>query len=191
VPLHRKKHKPGKREPKLVTEARLGAAEVGITRVGEAVSAELEKQVKVVDNDIDGHLKKTDEWKSELELLSTVPGVGRVTVVALLSQLPELGFLDCKRIAALVGLAPLNNDSGKSRGQRSIRGGRADVRTALYMATLAGITHNPALKAHFNALKARGKSGKVSMVACMRRLLTWLNAMLATSTPWTQELTAA
>lgn len=151
----------------------------------------LEKQVKVVDNDIDGHLKKTDEWKSELELLATVPGVGRVTIVALLSQLPELGLLDRKRIAALVGLAPLNNDSGKSRGQRSIRGGRADVRTALYMATLAGITHNPSLKAHFNALKARGKSGKVSMVACMRRLLTWLNAMLATSTPWTQELTTA
>lgn len=151
----------------------------------------LEKQVKVVDTDIDNHLKRTDEWKRELDLLDTVPGVGRVTTVALLSQLPELGKLDRKRIAALVGVAPLNNDSGMMRGQRSIKGGRTDVRTALYMATLAGLTHNPSLRAHFDALKARGKSGKVSMVACMRRLLTWLNAMLANDTPWTPALTVA
>lgn len=150
----------------------------------------LEKQVKVVDNDIDGHLKKTDEWKRELELLDTIPGVGRVTTVALLSQLPELGKLNRKRIAALVGLAPFNNDSGQMRGKRTIQGGRTDVRTALYMATLCGIVHNPALKAHFSALKARGKNGKVAMVACMRRLLTWLNAMVANDTPWTEALTA-
>lgn len=151
----------------------------------------LEKQVKTVDKDIDNHLKKTDEWKRELELLDTIPGVGRVTTVALLSQLPELGQLNRKRIAALVGLAPFNNDSGKMRGKRTIKGGRADVRTALYMATLCGIVHNPALKAHFAALKARGKNGKVAMVACMRRLLTWLNAMVANDTPWTEALTTA
>lgn len=151
----------------------------------------LEKQVKVVDTDIDDHLKDTDEWKSELELLNTVPGVGRITIATLLSQLPELGTLSRKRIAALVGLAPFNNDSGQMRGLRSIRGGRPEVRTALYMATLAGITHNPTLKTYFEALKARGKPGKLAMVACMRRLLTWLNAMLANNTPWTPALTTA
>jgi transposase len=149
----------------------------------------LEKRVKVVDKEIDDHLKKSDEWKRELDLIGTIPGVGRVTTVALLSQLPELGKLDRKCIAALVGLAPFNNDSGKMRGRRTIQGGRAEVRTALYMATLCGIVHNPSLKAHFAALKARGKHGKVAMVACMRRLLTWLNAMLANDTPWTEALT--
>lgn len=151
----------------------------------------LEKQVKVVDTDIDEHLKDNDEWKGELELLDTVPGVGRSTIVALLSQLPELGKLSRKRIAALVGVAPLNNDSGQMRGHRSIKGGRTEVRTALYMATLAGITHNPVLRAYFDALKARGKPGKVAMVACMRRLLTWLNAMVATNTQWAPALTTA
>lgn len=149
----------------------------------------LKKQVKVVDKDIDNHLKQTDEWKRELDLLGTIPGVGRITTVALLSQLPELGKLDRKCVAALVGLAPFNNDSGKMRGKRTIKGGRDDVRTALYMATLSGIVHNPPLKAHFASLKARGKHGKVAMVACMRRLLTWLNAMLANDTPWTEALT--
>jgi transposase len=147
--------------------------------------------VKVVDNDIDDHLKKTAEWKRELELLDTMPGVGPVTMVALLSQLPELGKLNRKRIAALVGIAPFNNDSGKMRGKRTIKGGRAGVRTALYMATLSGITHNPSLKAHFETLKARGKNGKVAMIACMRRMLTWLNAMVANDTPWTEALTTA
>ena len=151
----------------------------------------LEKQVKIVDSDIDKHLKDVDEWKAELELIDSIPGVGRVTVVALLSQLPELGKLNRKRIAALVGVAPFSNDSGMMRGRRSIRGGRSAVRTALYMATLAGIRHNPPLRAHFDALKARGKSGKVAMVACMRRLLTWLNAMVANGTPWDPRCAAA
>lgn len=151
----------------------------------------LEKQVKSVDTDIDSHLKSTSEWKRELELLETVPGVGRVTIVALLSQLPELGKLDRKRIAALVGLAPYSQDSGRQHGRRSISGGRAGVRTALYMATLAGITHNPSLREHFESLKRNGKHGKVAMVACMRRLLTWLNAMLLHDIPWTPALTAA
>lgn len=148
----------------------------------------LQKQVKHVDSDIDKHLKSTNEWKNELELLDTMPGVGRITIVTLLSQLPELGKLDRKRIAALVGLAPFSQDSGKFRGRRSIQGGRTNVRNALYMATMSGIVHNPPLKTHFEALTARGKTGKVAMVACMRRLLTWLNAMLANGIPWTPAL---
>lgn len=149
----------------------------------------LEKQVKIVDTDIDDHLKATKEWKRELELLVTIPGVGRITTIAVVSQLPELGKLNRKLIAALVGLAPFNNDSGQMRGKRIIKGGRSAVRTALYMATLSGIVHNPALKAHFANLKARGKNGKVAMIACMRRLLTWMNAMVASDTPWTEALT--
>lgn len=146
----------------------------------------LEKQIRIVDDDIDTHLKKTKEWKRELELLDSMPGVGPKTIATLLSQLPELGKLNRKQIAALVGLAPYAKDSGRMRGVRTCEGGRPAVRKMLYMATLTATNHNPILKAHFDQLTKRGKGFKTAMVACMRRLLTWLNAMLATNTPWTE-----
>lgn len=150
----------------------------------------LERQVKNVDDDIDTHLKQTKEWKQELELLDSVPGVGPKTIATLLAHLPELGKLNRKDIAALVGVAPFPHDSGMMRGRRTCSGGRAAVRKVLYMATLTATTHNPVLKAHYDQLRARGKEFKVALVACMRRLLTWLNAMLATQQPWDPQLAA-
>lgn len=151
----------------------------------------IQEQLKKLDDDIDRHLNASGQWQRESELLTTVPGVGRVTVITLLSHLPELGTLSRKTIAALVGVAPLNNDSGDRRGERTCFGGRADVRRVLYMATLSGMTRNPVTRSHYEQLRARGKPAKVAMVACMRRLLTWLNAMLQHGQSWNPALCAA
>jgi transposase len=162
-------------------------AQARATKVKQNITAHiqwLKRQLKDVDKDIDELLKKGKHWEKELPLLDSVPGVGRVTVATLLSQLDELGDVNRKQIAALVGVAPLSNDSGMMRGERSCWGGRAEVRAVLYMAALAGILHNPVLKQTYARLVARGKKKKVAIVACMRRLLTWLNAMLANGTSW-------
>lgn len=119
--------------------------------------------------------------------LASVPGVGAASVAVLLAELPELGTIDRRRIAALVGVAPLNRDSGQMRGQRSIWGGRADVRRTLYMATLSAVRFNPVLRAHYEKLLAVGKRKKVALVACMRKLLTVLNAIARHRTPWNPE----
>lgn len=118
------------------------------------------------------------------QALASVPGIGAASVAVLLAELPELGKLDRRRIAALVGVAPLNRDSGQMRGQRSIWGGRADVRRTLYMATLVAVRHNPALKACYERLLAVGKRKKVALVACMRKLLTMLNAIAKQGSTW-------
>lgn len=118
------------------------------------------------------------------QALASVPGIGAASVAVLLAELPELGKLDRRRIAALVGVAPLNRDSGQMRGQRSIWGGRADVRRTLYMATLVAVRHNPALKACYERLLAVGKRKKVALVACMRKLLTMLNAIAKHGSTW-------
>jgi transposase len=118
------------------------------------------------------------------QALASVPGIGAASVAVLLAELPELGKLDRRRIAALVGVAPLNRDSGQMRGQRSIWGGRADVRRTLYMATLVAVRHNPVLKACYERLLAVGKRKKVALVACMRKLLTMLNAIAKNGSTW-------
>ncbi len=116
--------------------------------------------------------------------LSSVPGIGAASVAVLVAELPELGQLDRRRIAALVGVAPLNRDSGQMRGQRSIWGGRADVRRTLYMAALVGVRHNPVLKTFYERLLAAGKRKKVALVAAMRKLLTMLNAIAKHRSSW-------
>lgn len=121
--------------------------------------------------------------------MQSVPGVGRVLARTLLAELPELGQLDRKRIAALVGVAPMNNDSGSLHGPRRIQGGRARVRTALYMAALVGSRFNPRLKRFYDSLRASGKTGKVALVACMRKLLIILNALLRDGERWDPETT--
>jgi transposase len=144
----------------------------------------LNKLLKSTDDNLDKSIKETPLWSEKAELIDSVPGIGRVTSLTLVAMLPELGTLNRKEIAALVGVAPLNRDSGQSEGKRSCWGGRALVRTALYMATLAGIRFNSVLRESYKALRARGKRAKVALVACMRKLLTILNAMVRTRTAW-------
>lgn len=158
------------------------AARPSIERVIGLLKAELDDCDAQVASHVAGH-------HAELaKALGSVPGVGATSVAVLLAELPELGTIDRRRIAALVGLAPLNRDSGQMRGQRSIWGGRADVRRTLYMATLCAVRFNPVLKAHYERLLATGKRKKVARVACMRKLLTVLNAIAKHRSPWNPTL---
>jgi transposase len=148
----------------------------------------LRKQLRDVDNDIDGQLRASKVWREKDDLLQSMPGVGRVLARTLLADLPELGTLDRRKIAALVGVAPLNNDSGKSSGRRMTWGGRAPVRAVLYMATLAATKYNPVIRAMYQRLTSAGKPKRSALVACMRKVLVVLNAMMRNSRPWTTTL---
>lgn len=158
------------------------AARPSIERVIEFLKIELGDS----DADVAAHVGQ--HHASLAQALASVPGIGAASVAVLLAELPELGKLDRRRIAALVGVAPLNRDSGQMRGQRSIWGGRADVRRTLYMATLTAVRHNAPLKAHYERLLAVGKRKKVAIVACMRKLLTMLNAIAKNGSSWDQSL---
>jgi transposase len=144
----------------------------------------LTKQIGKVDDDIDTHIRNSPLWREREDLLSSAIGIGSTTARTLLTQRPELGTLNRREIAALVGVAPFNNDSGKRRGTRGIRGGRGEVRSVLYMATMAAVRFNPQIKAVYQRLLAAGKLPKVAQIACLRKLLTILNAMMRTNTPW-------
>lgn len=144
----------------------------------------LEKRLSGFDDELSDLIRATPIWRERDELLRSVPGVGIVLSVTLLAHLPELGTLSRKQIAALAGLAPFNRDSGTLRGSRSIWGGRAQVRRVLYMATVAAIRANPAIKTFYTALRERGKHPKPALTACMRKLLVILNAILRANTPW-------
>lgn len=148
----------------------------------------LERQLRITDRDLDQAIKKSVIWKEKVDLLKSVPGVGRVMIATVLSQLPELGTLDRKQIAALVGVAPFNRDSGTLRGRRTTWGGRASVRGVLYMCALTAARCNPVIRAFYDRLRAAGKLPKVALVACMRKLLTILNIMLKNRTPWNHSL---
>lgn len=158
------------------------AARPSIERVVEFLKTELGYS----DADVAAHVGQ--HHATLAQALASVPGIGAASVAVLLAELPELGKLDRRRIAALVGVAPLNRDSGQMRGQRSIWGGRADVRRTLYMATLTAVRHNAPLKAHYERLLAVGKRKKVALVACMRKLLTMLNAIAKNGSTWDQSL---
>jgi transposase len=138
--------------------------------------------------DSEGQLRRCVEqspvWRTQEDLLRTVPGVGPVLATTLLADLPELGRLNRRQIAALVGVAPFNRDSGGQRGQRRIWGGRAPIRAVLYMATVSAVRYNPTIRRFFQRLCAAGKPKKVARVACMRKLLTILNAMMLRQTAW-------
>jgi transposase len=142
----------------------------------------LDKQLAEVDDDIDGLLEQ--HFKAQRALLDTARGVGPVTILTLTALLPELGRLQRRQIAKLVGVAPLPNDSGERKGRRSVWGGRSDVRSVLYMAALVAKQHNPVIRAFYERLLATGKPKKVALVACMRKLLTILNAMLRDNACW-------
>ena len=144
----------------------------------------LTTQIEKVDDDIDTTIKGSPLWREREDLLSSAIGVGPTTARTLLTHLPELGKLNRREVAALVGVAPFNDDSGKRSGARRIRGGRAEVRSVVYMATIAAVRHNPQLRNMYQRLLARGKLKKVALIACARKLLTILNAMMKTNTPW-------
>ena len=150
----------------------------------QAVLKVLKKQIESIDDDLDGLIQQCPCWQEKETLLTSVPGVGTQTARTLLACLPELGAISRQAVAALVGVAPLNRDSGTLRGKRSIWGGRKVVRTALYMATLVASRHNPVIKTQYQKLLAAGKSKKLALVACMRKLLIMLNAILRTKQQW-------
>lgn len=150
----------------------------------------LDARIKSLDIDMTHALRTSEAWKQKVELLDSMPGVGKVTVFTLLGRLPELGQLNRQQIAALVGVAPFNDDSGKRRGQRYIRGGRTEVRNILYMAAVTAIRHNPVIREFHQRLKAVGKPSKLALTACMRKILTILNSMIKTGQPWENRLPA-
>jgi transposase len=143
----------------------------------------LNKQIDQIDQEIN-RLLRSSVWREQDTLLRSAKGVGPVLSASLLAQVPELGRLSHKEIASLVGVAPFDNDSGKYAGRRTIKGGRAGVRTVLYMATLSAIRHNPVIRNYHGQLRQRGKLAKVAIVACMRKLLHILNAMMRDHQPW-------
>ena len=144
----------------------------------------IEKQVIRMDTQLDKLIENTPQWQRLNELLQSTPGVGKVLTYTLLAELPELGRLNNKQIAALVGVAPMNKESGIYQGKRQIRGGRHQVRTVLFMAIMSAIQCNSVIKSYYERLKARGKTPKVALVACMRKLITILNTMVKNNTHW-------
>lgn len=144
----------------------------------------LEKALKDINNDIDQMIKKSPAWCKKDEILQSFKGIGPVTSATLLCNLPELGILNRKEIAALVGVAPMNCDSGRYKGRRRIIGGRADVRRSLYMAAVASLRHNPMIKTFYDKLINAGKPPKLALTACMRKILVILNAMIKNRSYW-------
>lgn len=163
---------------------RLRRAHLEVTKRLKAHIDWLEHELEEVDDELSNEIRRSPLWREQENLLRSVPGVGPVLSATLLAQLPELGTLNRKEIAALVGVAPLNRDSGRWRGHRTCWGGRAKVRSALYMATLAALRHNSVIRTFYDRLLANGKLKKVALVACMRKLLTILNAMMRDGQPW-------
>ena len=148
----------------------------------------LKQRIKAADGDLARAIKQSPLWHAKADLLASIPGVGAVTIATMVAELPELGTLDRRAISALVGVCPYSRDSGKTRGKRRIWGGRASVRSVLYMAALVGIRFNPILKATYQRLLAAGKLKKVALVACARRLLVMMNAMLRDGSTWTATI---
>ena len=144
----------------------------------------LERELEHVERDLQHLIEASPLWRARDDLLQSAPGIGPRVAHSLIALLPELGTLNRQHISALVGVAPFNDDSGGRRGVRHIKGGRAAVRTVLYMGALAGVRYNPVLKAFYQRLRAAGKPAKVALVACMRKLLTILNTMVRTNTRW-------
>lgn len=152
----------------------------------EAIVAAIKAQLDDLEAQMVGHVR--EHFGQLDELLQSTSGIGPVASATLIAQLPELGRLNRREIAALVGVAPMSNDSGNRKGRRRVQGGRFDIRRVLYMATLTAARYNPGIRAFYERLKAAGKLPKVALVACMRKLLTMLNAMVRTGKPWDASL---
>jgi transposase len=162
----------------------LHSCETWVRQSIEAVIAQLEAQLKELETRLAQVSTQRPQWQERLAMLTSVKGIGPVISQALLVHLPELGQRTAKQIAALVGVAPFNRDSGKFRGQRRIQGGRKELRSLLYMAAMCAVQHNSVFRDHYAQLLQRGKPRKVALVACIRKLLGILNAMLRDNQPW-------
>lgn len=148
----------------------------------------LDKQIDKIEDDMNDRLRNSDVWRVKDDLLRGIPGVGAVTTTTMLAKCPELGQLNRRQIAKLIGVAPLACDSGRHRGKRFVWGGRADVRSVLYMAAVTAMRYNPVIKTFADRLKQAGKPAKVVIVACMRKLLTIMNTMLKNNEPWNPRI---
>jgi transposase len=168
---------------RLVSAAVQNAPEPLRDQLGEHIDW-LRRQLTDIDNELQRQLQDSPVWREREDLLRSIPGIGPVASATLLSQVPELGQLDRRAIAKLVGVAPLNDDSGTWHGRRHIWGGRAAVRATLYMAALVATRYNPGIRDFYQRLCAAGKPKKVALVACMRKLLVLCNSVLRTTTPW-------
>ena len=169
----------------LVSEKnRLSSATIAVRPRIEAHIAWLERELDDLDEGLRQTLRQSPVWREKEDLLRTVPGVGEQLSLTLLAYLPELGTLDRRKIAALVGVAPFNRDSGTLRGKRTVWGGRARIRAVLYMGALVASRHNPVIRDFYQRLLAAGKPKKLALIACMRKLLVILNSMLKHGSPW-------
>lgn len=147
----------------------------------------LKEELKSIETDLDEQIRASPLWREKDDLLQSMPGIGPTMSRTIIAELPELGTVNGKQAAALVGVAPFNRDSGQMRGRRSIYGGRKQIRKVLYMATVAAIRCNPVLKRFYASLKTAGKPSLVAITACMRKLIVILNAMMRDNRPWTPE----
>ena len=168
---------------------RVWRAQGEVKRSLEAVIECLKGELKRMDQEME-RLMEEESFREQGQLLRSARSIGRVTAATLVAELPELGRLDRREIAALVGVAPMNDDSGRRRGYRRTKGGRPEVRCVLYMATLTGIQKNPVIKAHYEQMVKRGKEKKVAITACMRKMLTILNAMVRDQQPFRASVVA-
>jgi transposase len=169
----------------MIAEQNRGRGVLAVLRHGIAATIRcLKRQITAVDQELARLIREAPKLRQRADLLSSVPGVGPVTSATLIAQLPELGALNRKEVAALVGVAPFNRDSGSHRGKRAIWGGRALVRAILYMSALVAVRRNPTLRSFYERLRSAGKTPKVALVACMRKLIVILNAILKHETPW-------
>jgi transposase len=171
-------------------KSRLRTVHVDMRSSVERMIEMLKEEIKRLEKELDRFMKENADWHEQEEILTSAKGVGRITATTLLAELPELGKLDRKKIAALVGLAPMNFDSGKKIGYRKTKGGRMEVRNVLYMSTLVATRYNPTIKTHYQKMLKRGKVKKVALTACMRKFLTVLNAMMRDKVPFRQTVTA-
>ena len=168
---------------------RLAIAPKGLQRDIKLHINWLKKRLDGVDDQVKQCIQASPVWRAKDELLQSTPGIGPVTSLTMIAELPELGTLNRRQIAALVGVAPFNRDSGMLKGKRTIWGGRAGVRTVLYMATLSAVSCNPMIKPFYQRLCEAGKPHKVALTACMRKLITILNAMVKINTTWGENMT--
>ena len=169
---------------------RLGSADRKMQRRLKTHIRWLKNELLEIDDDMDSAIRESPLWRGKDDILKSVPGIGTVVSITLISELPELGLLNQKEIAALAGVAPLNRDSGTLAGRRTVWGGRSRVRAALYMAALVASRHNPVIRDYYLRLCAAGKPKKVALTACMRKLLLIINSMIKNKQRWNASVNA-